>query len=42
MLEDLVVAACNDAKGKAEAKMAEEMGKVTGGMGLPGDMKLPF
>lgn len=41
VLEDLIVAAFNDAKSKQEALMAEEMGKVTGGMNIPG-MKLPF
>ncbi|HTR17611.1 MAG TPA: YbaB/EbfC family nucleoid-associated protein [Acetobacteraceae bacterium] len=42
MLEDLVVAAHADAKRKLEAKAAEEMQKVTGGLQLPGGMKLPF
>ena len=42
MLEDLVVAAHADAKRKIDAVMAEEMEKATGGMGLPGGMKLPF
>ena len=42
MLQDLVVAAHNDAKRKVEAVAAEEMQKVTGGMELPGGMKLPF
>ncbi len=42
MLQDLVVAAHNDAKRKVEAVAAEEMQKVTGGMALPGGMKLPF
>lgn len=42
ILEDLIVAACNDAKGKAEATVAEEMKQVTGGMALPPGMKLPF
>ncbi len=41
VLEDLIVAAFNDAKSKQEALMADEMGKVTGGMNIPG-MKLPF
>ncbi len=35
VLEDLIVAACNDAKAKAEAKAAEETQKLIGGMGLP-------
>jgi DNA-binding YbaB/EbfC family protein len=42
MLEDLMVAAHADAKRKLEAVTAEEMEKVTGGMQLPGGMKLPF
>lgn len=42
ILEDLIVAAHNDAKAKLEAKLAEEMGKVTGGMQLPPGLKLPF
>jgi DNA-binding YbaB/EbfC family protein len=42
MLEDLIVAAHADAKRKIEAVSAEEMQKVTGGMALPGGMKLPF
>lgn len=42
MLEDLIVAAHNDAKAKIETQTAEEMQKVTGGLSLPGGMKLPF
>jgi hypothetical protein len=42
MLEDLIVAAHRDARGKVEAMMASEMQKVTGGMQLPPGMKLPF
>jgi len=42
MLEDLIVAAHTDAKRKIEAAAAEEMQKLTGGMQLPGGMKLPF
>ncbi len=42
MLEDLIVAAHNDAKGKVESTFNDEMSKVTGGMGLPADFKLPF
>ena len=42
ILEDLVVAAFNDAKGKLEAHLADEMAKVTGGLSLPPGMKLPF
>jgi len=42
MLEDLLIAAHADAKRKLEAVTTEEMEKVTGGMQLPGGMKLPF
>lgn len=42
VLEDLIVAAYNDAKGKVEARMQEEMAKLTGGLGLPPGFKLPF
>lgn len=41
VLEDLIVAAFNDAKAKLETQMADEMNKVTGGLNIPG-MKLPF
>jgi DNA-binding YbaB/EbfC family protein len=42
VLEDLIVAAFNDAKGKVDAHMAEEMAKITGGLQLPPGVKLPF
>jgi len=42
VLEDLVVAAVNDARARVEAMVAEEMGKLTGGLKLPPGMKLPF
>jgi DNA-binding YbaB/EbfC family protein len=42
MLEDLVLAALNDAKTKLDARVADEMKSVTGGMQLPPGMKLPF
>lgn len=42
MLEDLVVAAHNDAKAKAEELVQEEMTKVTGGLKLPPGLTLPF
>ena len=42
MLQDLIVAAHEDAKRKIEAATAEEMQKVTGGLNLPAGMKLPF
>lgn len=42
VLEDLIVAAFNDAKTKAEAAMQDEMAKITGGLNLPAGMKFPF
>ncbi|HEX2525078.1 MAG TPA: YbaB/EbfC family nucleoid-associated protein [Geminicoccus sp.] len=42
ILEDLVVAAVNDAKAKIEEQMQGEMQKLTGGLSLPPGMKLPF
>lgn len=42
ILEDLVVAAFNDAKVKVETYVQEEMGKLTGGLNLPAGLKLPF
>tara|TARA_Y100001970_G_C14223289_1_gene853980 strand:- start:1069 stop:1392 length:324 start_codon:yes stop_codon:yes gene_type:complete len=42
MLEDLIVAAINDAKQKGEIATQEEMKNLTGGMPLPPGMKLPF
>ena len=42
ILEDLIMAAHNDAKAKVEAAMQEEMKKMTGDLGLPAGMKLPF
>lgn len=42
ILEDLIVAACNDAKAKAESTVAAETEKMMGGLKLPPGMKLPF
>ncbi|GIK99573.1 MAG: nucleoid-associated protein [Alphaproteobacteria bacterium] len=42
VLEDLIVAASNDAKQKVEAHVAEKMRELTGGLSLPPGMKLPF
>jgi DNA-binding YbaB/EbfC family protein len=42
MLEDLIAAAFNDANRKIDATVQERMSSVTGGMQLPGGMKLPF
>ena len=42
MLEDLVAAAINDARVKADAVSNEEMSKMTQGLPLPPGFKLPF
>ena len=42
MLEDLLVAACNDAARRVEATIAEKMSGMTAGLGLPAGFKLPF
>jgi nucleoid-associated protein EbfC len=42
VLEDLLMAAFNDAKTRLDAHVAEEMQKLTGGMKLPLGLKLPF
>ncbi len=42
VMEDLIVAAFNDAKSKVEAQMAEKMSQLTGGMALPPGFRLPF
>ncbi|MDX2028258.1 MAG: YbaB/EbfC family nucleoid-associated protein [Alphaproteobacteria bacterium] len=42
MLEDLIIAACRDAKAKAESAVATETEKAMGGLPLPPGMKLPF
>lgn len=42
VLEDLVVAAVNDARGKVERHTQDEMSKLTGGLPLPPGFKLPF
>jgi DNA-binding YbaB/EbfC family protein len=42
MLEDLVVAAMNDALRRAEATAAERMSGVTAGLPLPPGFKMPF
>jgi DNA-binding YbaB/EbfC family protein len=38
MLQDLVLAAVNDALVKSQDMVSEEMGKLTGGMNIPGMM----
>ena len=40
--EDLILAAIKDAQAKASEKAQAEMGKITEGLGLPADFKLPF
>ena len=42
MVEDLIVAAFNDAKRKVDEFNKNEMAKLTGGLDLPEGMKLPF
>jgi len=42
MLEDLIVAAFNDASNKVDQLASEQMGQMTAGLGLPPGMKLPF
>ncbi|MFN2101038.1 YbaB/EbfC family nucleoid-associated protein [Altererythrobacter sp. MF3-039] len=41
ILEDLVTAAFNDARGKADRKANDEMQKIQSGMGLPPGFNLP-
>lgn len=42
MLEDLLAAAVNDAVRKVESNGREQMQKMTAGMGIPPDFKMPF
>jgi len=42
ILEDLIIAAHQDAKGKAEAMAAEKTKELTAGLPIPPGMKLPF
>ena len=42
MLEDLIVAAVNDARKKMETRVTEKMSELTGGLQLPPGFKLPF
>ncbi|MFK3888107.1 YbaB/EbfC family nucleoid-associated protein [Sphingomonas sp. NPDC079357] len=42
MLEDLIAAALNDARAKADAASSTEMSKMTSGLPLPPGFKLPF
>jgi hypothetical protein len=42
IIEDLIVAAHNDAKSKLKKRTSEEISKVTGGINLPPGFKFPF
>ena len=42
IINDLIIAAFNNAKENLKKKSAEELSKVTGGLNLPLDFKLPF
>lgn len=42
ILEDLIAAALNDARAKADAASSAEMGKMKDGLPLPPGFKLPF
>ena len=42
IISDLIIAAYNNAKDNLKKKSAEELAKVTGGLNLPPDFKLPF
>ena len=42
IINDLIIAAYNNAKENLKKRSAEELSKVTGGLNLPPDFKLPF
>ena len=42
IINDLIIAAYNNAKENLKKKSAEELSKVAGGLNLPTDFKLPF
>ena len=42
IINDLIIAAYNNAKEKLKKKSSEELSKATGGMNLPFDLKFPF
>ena len=42
IINDLIIAAYNNAKENLKKQSAEELSKVTGGLDLPADFKLPF
>ena len=42
IINDLIVAAFNNAKENLKKRSSEELSKITGGLNLPSDFKLPF
>ena len=42
IINDLIIAAYNNAKENLKKKSAEELAKATGGLNLPTDFKIPF
>ena len=42
IVNDLIIAAYNNAKEKLKKKSSEELSKVTGGLNLPAGFKIPF
>lgn len=42
VLEDLLVAAYNDARGKVDASFSDQMSRMTSGLNLPPGFKMPF
>ena len=42
IINDLIIAAYNNAKEKLKKRSSEELSKITGGLSLPSDIKFPF
>ena len=42
IISDLIIAAYNNAKENLKKKSADELSKITGGLNLPEDFKIPF
>ncbi|MBT9386397.1 YbaB/EbfC family nucleoid-associated protein [Pseudooceanicola sp. CBS1P-1] len=42
VVEDLILAAIKDAQARAQERAQQEMAKITEGLGLPADFKMPF
>lgn len=42
VLEDLIIAAYHDARGKIDSSASEQMSQLAGGLSLPPGFKLPF